>query len=388
MPLRFHPPRLELTPEVRWMLLRAFGPTGAPFPEAIEPATAVATARRFELSARIAARQGREVLTRELGPEAAEGLARDRVSAAAVGMRLMAAAHRIAERAAPLGVPLVFLKFAALEAMGTLAAGSRDACDVDVLVPAERAGDLWRALVAAGFRGSDSPEYEHQLPALVDPQGGAVEVHRLLPGVRVAGGASATYEDLDREGLLLPLPGFPGRCSAPAPEVQAAHAVVHGLAQHGYWPYSYSLLRMVADLLDLGTLTGRALAWVAQDVPADEAEALRRLCSRLAAGEDPKAGWENPEETLLRHMLAGRLDPAYEKSLRLGFFRPQPSDRPAAVRLARSVLSTIFLSDAQIDAIYGRPRSRLGYLGRRLARPFDLLLRLGRYGASWVRAQR
>ncbi len=388
MPLRFHPPRLELTPEVRWMLLRAFGPIGALFPDAIEPAAAMAMARRFELSARIAARQGREMLVRELGRETAEGLARDRVSAAAVGMQLMAAARRIADKAAPLGVPVVFLKFAALETTGRLAAGSRDACDVDALVPAERAGDLWRALVAAGFRGADSCEYEHQLPALVDPEGGALEVHRLLPGVRVAGGASATYEDLDSEGLLLPLPGFPGRCSAPAPEVQAAHAVVHGLAQHGYWPYSYSLLRMVADLLDLGTLTDRALAWVAQDVPADEAEALRRLCSRLAAGEDPKAGWEDPEETLLRHMLAGRLDAGYEKSLRLGFFRPQPSDRPAAVRLARSALSTIFLSNAQIDAIYGRPRSRLGYLGRRLARPFDLLLRLGRYGMSWVRVQR
>jgi hypothetical protein len=52
------------------------------------------------------------------------------------------------------------------------------------------------------------------------------------------------------------------------------------------------------------------------------------------------------------------------------------------------VLSTVFLSEAQIDAIYGRPRGRLGYLGRRLARPFDLLLRLGRYGVSWVRVQR
>lgn len=386
MSLRFRPPRLAITPEVRWMLLRAFGPAGTPFAEPIEPAAALALARRFELSARIAARQGREALARELGAETADGLARDRVSAAAVGLRLIAAARRIAERAAPLGVPLVFLKFAALEAMGTLAAGSRYACDVDVLAPAERADDLWQALVAAGFQGADVPEYEHQLPALVDPEGGAVEVHRLLPGVRIAGGASATYEDLDRERLLVPLPGFPGHCSAPASEVQAAHAVVHGLAQHGYRPYSYSLLRMVADLLDLGALTDRALGWVAQDVPADEAAALRRLCSRLAAGEVPTAG--TPEETLLRHMLAGRLDAGYEKSLRLGFFRPQPSDRRPAVRLARTVLSTVFLSDAQIDAIYGRPRGRLGYLGRRLARPFDLLLRLGRYGVSWVRVQR
>jgi Uncharacterised nucleotidyltransferase len=387
MSRRFRPPRLAITPEVRWMLLRAFGPAESPFAGAVEPAAALAMARLFEVSPRIAARHGRERLSRELGAETADGFARDRAAAAAVGLRLMAAARRIAERAAPLGVPVAFLKFAALEGTGRLAPGSREACDVDALVPEDRAGELWRALLAAGYRASGLPEPEHQLPALADPEGSAVEIHRLLPGVRLAGGSSATYEALARAGLLVTLPDFPGRCSAPAPEVLAAHAVVHGLAQHGFWPSTYSLLRMVADLIDLGPLTDRALAWVAQDVSADEAEAVRRLCSRLAAGEDA-AGWDAPEETLLRHVLAGRLDPGYERSLRLGLFRSQPSDRAPAVRLARSLLGTVFLSDAQIDAIYGPPRSRLGYLGRRLARPFDLLLRLGRYGVKWVRVQR
>jgi len=388
MSLRFRPPRLVIAPEVRWMLLRAFGPAGAPFAGAIDPAAALAMARRFEVSARIAARHGREALSRELGPETADGFARDRTTAAAVGMQLMAAARRIAARAAPLEVPIAFLKFAALEGMGRLAAGSRDACDIDALVPEDRAAELWRALLAAGYRGSGLPDLEHQLPAIVDPEGGSVEIHRLVPGVRLAGGSSATWEALARGGLLLPLTGFPGRCSAPAPEVLAAHAVVHGLGQHGYWPASYSLLKMVADLIDLGPLTDRALAWVAQDVSKDESEALRRLCARLAAGEDPAAGWDAPEETLLRHVLAGRLDAEYERALRLGLFRAQPSDRAPAARLARSMLSALFLSDVQIDAIYGRPRSRLGYLGRRLARPFDLLLRLGRYGVKWARVQR
>jgi len=299
----------------------------------------------------------------------------------------MAAARRLAERAAPLGVPVAFLKFAALEATGRLAAGSRQACDVDVLMPEDRASELWQALVAEGCQASELPEPEHQLPTLEAPELGAMEIHRLLPGVRVASGASATWETLDGASLLVPLPDYPGRCSAPAPEVQAAHTVVHGLGQHGFWPSSYSLLKMAADLIDLGALTDRALAWVARDVSADEAEAVRRLCSRLAVGEDP-AGWDAPEETLLRHMLAGRLDADYERSLRLGLFRSQPSDRPRAVRLARSMLGTVFLSDAQIDAIYGPPATRLGYLGRRLARPFDLLLRLGRYGVKWVRVQR
>ncbi|HEV8581349.1 MAG TPA: nucleotidyltransferase family protein, partial [Thermoanaerobaculia bacterium] len=312
----------------------------------------------------------------------------DRATAVAVGMRLMTTARRVAERAEHLGVPIAFLKFAALEAAGRLAAGSREACDIDVLAPEDRAEDLWRALLAAGFRGSGLAASEHHLPSLADPEGGAVEIHRVLLGVRLASGSSAAYGDLERGGLLVSLPDFPGRCFTPAPEVQAAHVLVHGLGQHGFWPSSYSLLKMLADLIDLGPLTDRAVSWVAEDVSATEAEAVRRLCSRLAAGEDPAAGWDAPEETLLRHILAGRLDPDYERALRLGLFRSQPSDRPRAGRLFRSVVDTVFLSDAQIDAIYGPPRNRVGYLGRRLARPFDLLLRLGRYGVKWVRVQR
>jgi hypothetical protein len=45
----------------------------------------------------------------------------------------------------------------------------------------------------------------------------------------------------------------------------------------------------------------------------------------------------------------------------------------------------VFLTRAQVDMIYGRPRTELGYLGRRLARPLDLAWRLGRYAASAIR---
>jgi hypothetical protein len=393
-PIRFRPPPLALSPEIRWMLLRAFGPAGAPAPApatAAEPAAALALARRFEVSARIAARQGRERLAAEMGEEAAAGFAHDRRAAAATGMRLMGEVRRVAATAAALGIPLALLKFAALEGTGLLAPGSRDACDVDLLAPGPRARELWDALVAAGFRGSGLPAAEHQLPALAWPEGGAVEIHLHLPGVRLEGRAAARHETLARLGLLRPLPELPG-CAAPRPEVLAAHVLVHGLGQHGWWPASYSLLKMVADLLDLEAvapdpLGGRALAWVARDVPPAETAAVRRLTGRLAVGEDP-AGWPAPEETLLRHMLAGRLDAEYEQALRLGLFQSQPSERPRPVQLARTVLAATLLSDAQVAAIYGPPRHRLGYLGRRLARPFDLLWRLAVYGARRARVRR
>jgi putative nucleotidyltransferase-like protein len=392
MPLRFRPPRLALPAEVRWMLLRAFAPREAPFADPVEPVAALAVARRFEVAARIIARQGRERLAGELGSEVADGFGRSRVAATAAGLRLMALARRVAELAATLGAPIAFLKFVALEGSGLLAAGSRDACDVDVLVPGSQAGELWRTLVAAGWRRSGLRETEHHLPALAHPEAGTIEIHRRLLGVRPHGRSSATFESLDRAGLLDPLRGFAGRCSTPSAAVQSAHVLVHGLGQHGYWPESYSLLKMVADLLDLGSLGVEGsippwLRWVERDVPVEEAGAVRRLCARLAAGEDP-AGWQGPEETLLRHIVAGRLDPEYERALRLGLFRAQPSDRSRPAQLARTLFGAVLLSDAQIDALYGRPRSRLGYLGHRLARPFDLLLRLGRYGAKWVRVQR
>ncbi len=384
------------------MLLRAFGPAAARFSGLVEAPAALALARRFEVSARIASRLGRERLAVEMGPEIAAGFARDRAAAAAVSMRLMAAADEVAAIAATpaLAIPLTFLKLAGLEGAGLLAAGSRGACDLDVLAPSGRAEELWQALAAAGWQGA-GPSYEHQLPALAHPERGVVEVHRLVPGLRLGGGASATsatWEDLEREGLLLPLANLPGRCSVAVPEVQAAHALVHGLGQHGFTPAAYSLLKMMADLQDLGdgALTPRALAWVAGDVPPAEAAAVRRLSARLAAGEDP-AGWaagDLPEATLLRHILAGRLDADYTGALRLGLFRPPPGDHGPVVRLVRAVWGAVALSDAQIDGIYGpagsngRPRSRLGYLGRRLARPFDLLLRLGSYSTRWLKLRR
>lgn len=391
------------------MLLRAFGPAGAPFSTCdgvCDGAAALALARRFEVSARIAVRQGREGLTRELGEVVAAAFAHDRARAAAAGLRLMEEVRRVAGVAAALGVPLACLKFAALEGTGVLAAGSRGACDVDLLAPEERAGELWRALVAGGFHSSGLPEAEHQLPALAGPQGGVVEIHRHLPGVRLNGAAAATFAALDGAGLLRPLTGLPGRCAAPSPEVQAAHALVHGLGQHGYWPASYSLLKMVGDLIDLEEKGPKGQqgqqgqekpavpavpgwsSWIARDVSPAETAAACGLTRRLAAGEDP-AGWPpGPAEELLRHILAGRLDPAYADALRLGLFRPQPSERSRPVQLLRALLGALFLTDAQIAAVYGPPRSRLGLLGRRLARPFDLLLRLGSYGARWLRLRR
>jgi hypothetical protein len=290
--LRFSPPDVPVPPEVRWMLLRAFGPPGAPFAEAVDPAGALAAARRFEVSSRVAARQGRARLAAELGAETAAELQRDLTAAAAQGLRLEALLREIAAVAAALEIPLVLLKFAALSAAGTVAPGARTACDLDLLVPPRRAGELQEALCARGFRSSGLPDSEHQLPALVHPAGGVVEIHRLVIGVRPEGGGSATVAALEQAGLLAPAPGLAG-CFLPAREAQMAHVLVHGVGQHGFWPASYPLLRMLADLVDLGfhdeaaaPLAERAARFVARDVAPEEVEAVKDLCRALVAGAD------------------------------------------------------------------------------------------------------
>jgi hypothetical protein len=378
------------------MLMRAFGPPGLPFDEPVDPRAVLTASRRFELSARIASRQGQVRLAGELGVEAAGMFQRDRLGATALGMRLLGLAREVAEVAAPLQIPLVFLKFVALDGAGLPVVGGRAAADVDVLVPASRARDLQNALTGRGFRPSGHPASEHQLPGLEHPAGGAVEVHRLMLGVRLDGNASATVEGLAKRGLLRPLDGLPGNCAVPALEAQAAHVLVHGVGQHGYWPASYSLFKMVGDLIDLGFagpepapgLARRAYGWIARDLSSGETEAVWRLCDSLSAGGDP-LDWDPlaGESVLLRHILAGRLDPGYATSLRLGLFRAQPTDHSPAGKLARSVLGALFLTRRQIDSIYGQPRHPLGYWVRRLSRPFDLLWRLGTYGARALRVR-
>ncbi len=397
--IRFRPPPVALPAGLGWALARAFGPPEARVAPPADPLAAIALARRFEIAARLAARLPRERWVEEVGERGAAELRRERSAAVAAEVRLLDLAREVATAAAAAGTPVALLKFAALAASGAAAPGSRPACDVDLLAPAAGAAALQAALLARGWSASPLPAGGHQLAALASPAGPAVELHLHLPGVRLGRrGRSATYEDLARAGLLAPLPGWPAACRLPAREALAAHALAHGIAQHGFAPDAYGLLKMLGDLVDLGmdeALAERAGALVAADVAAVEVAAARRLAAALAAGEDlgPRLaagaapGEPAGEIVLLRHALAGRLDPRYRAAMKLRR-RPQPGDGPRALAAARAVWDAVFLSRAQVAAIYGRPAGRWGYLGRRLARPFDLALRLAAYAAGSVARRR
>ncbi|MEP7012003.1 MAG: nucleotidyltransferase family protein [Acidobacteriota bacterium] len=398
--LRFAPPRLapEILPDLAWMLARAFGPDepGSRVRPA-EPRRAVDLARRFGLAARIAARAERAALTAELG-DAAEALQAERRVTTAGDLRLEAAVREIAGVAADRGIPIGYLKYAALELAGVLAPGGRGASDVDVLAPAGREEELRDALAAAGFAICDSPGYEHQLAPQIHPRLGAVEVHRIILGVRLSGGSggfsgsshrrSATLDALLDAGLTVTCAGLPGAAVLPSLDVLAAHAAVHGLGQHGFEPNAYPALRTFADLIDLGwagpggrECAARIAPWLAEDLSEAEIGALVDLCAELAAGT-ARPDDDGPASLLLRHAIAGRLDPGYANALKLSLLAPRPSERTPLARKLAALAAALWPSAAQLDAIYGRSSSPWGRLGRRLFRPVDLLRRAARAAAS------
>jgi hypothetical protein len=251
---------------------------------------------------------------------------------------------------------------------------------------------LARRLCDVGFRRADLPEYEHQLPPFVDSAGRVVELHRHIPGVRVeAGGRFATLSTLRATSLLVPIADLPGDCSAPTREVVAAHILVHGIGQHGHAPDSYPQFRMIGDLIDLGAggegspLDERAQAFLEGQVTSAERFAAEALCRRLVTGDPTLFDTKAVEGALLRHLVAGALDADYRKALRLSGFVHGQTQASRACAMVKALWGAVRLTDGQIDAVYGRPKTRLGYLGRRLARPFDLLVRLSRYLRSALR---
>jgi len=388
---RFDPPRVEVGAELRWLLWRAFGPAGEAMPDGgdVDAEAATDLARRFDLAARIGARTPIEVLEAELGQAAAAQLRDAYTSVAARYLVADRVCRDIAAAAGALGLDVVFLKGAALHLAGKVAPGSRNMGDVDVLAPEEGARRLQAALVEAGCKAFEARESEHQLQFLTHPMGMGVEVHKIIPGVRLGGGSSVTADELIQRGLVLQAPRLDEGCFVPNDEVLLAHLLVHGIAQHGLSPQGYPMARMLADVQDLGPgppIWEAACRWIERDASCEEVEAVAGLVRRLGAGEDPAAlaVGDNDEGALLRHLLAGVLDEGYAQSMKFRSLTAKPKDAGSARALAKTMRGALFPTKAQIDILYGPPRSELGYWGRRLWRPFDLVGRAWRYGLAWV----
>lgn len=317
---RFSPPALAISPAQRWALVRAFGPAAASGPS-VEPEAAWGEAAALGLAPRIGLRVPEAHLAEELGQEVAARFAAARRTTASIALRYEQLAADLAELAAERGVTLVLLKGLALQLAGFCPPGERPMGDLDCLAPEEEARELFGALVAHGFLPGPAPANEQHLPALAAPVWGAVDLHFALRGLWDPRGGWWTAERLLAEGHLHPAAGLPGAW-VPDREVLAAHALVHGIDQHGLAPGRHGLLRLVGDLAallpgheDVQRFLALAGSWFAPSVSPEEAGAALALTRKLARGEVP-AGDElaEPPGTLLRHFLAAARDEAYGRS--------------------------------------------------------------------------
>ena len=297
------------------MLSRAFG---SPTTQRVMDLRAVDASCRMGLAERIWSRTPAETLSLELGA-AAQALAHAHLAALAAHRQAFGALEKVVQVAERRGIPVVLLKFGALVAAGHTARGSRDARDLDVLVPAPMAQGLQDGLLARGMRPLTKRAPPHHLPGLRNELGEAVEVHRYIPGLYVDE-REVEAPDLLHGGWTEVLAAGGGNIHVPVPEVLAAHAIVHGLIQHRDTPLDYSLARMLSDLSDLG-LSGGALDsenlanWFGSSISENDIAAIVGLIRTLTRGGLPEPG--SAELTLLRHVVASSCDPEYQDRLRI-----------------------------------------------------------------------
>ncbi len=371
---RFAPPEVPVTPALRWVLARAYAAGDTALVET-EGGAAVALAHALAIAARIAAVQPQARLAGELGAPAVAELKRQRAMAVAQEMRLGAALQAVDAAAADLRIPYAPLKGQALVLGGFAPDGGRPSSDLDLLVPEAKLDKLQDELLRLGFTVAGEA-YEHQAPGLRHADGGLVELHRVLPGVRLEPKRSATFESLVAAGLLAPPPSSMsfrprGDLRLPRRELLTAHALVHAIAQHGLAPAVFPGFLFLGDLVDLafrgsgGRATLAAIVpWIEREVSYEEAEAALDLATALAAGdgkllEEAGAG-RSRARRLLDHFLAGVTDPGYALALKTRLLEHPLSDRSQAVAKAGLLART--LAPRQGESIF----SRLKFLVRRL----------------------
>jgi len=149
------------------------------------------------------------------------------------------------------------------------------------------------------------------------------------------------------------------------------------------------MARMLADVQDIGIgddARKDAFRLIRRDASLLEVKAVSGLARRLGAGEDPAilAGDNDGEGAVLRHLLASVLDVKYAQSMKFRSLAAAPTEVSNIRAFAKTMRDAVLLKKAQVDTLYGPPRTRLGYLGWRLWRPFDLIVKAGRYAAAWV----
>ncbi len=380
---------LLVPPELEWALVSAFRETATPWEHPLDGRRAAATADRLGFLSRIVHGLGPDRLAAELGPEPArEALAAYRESALA-SAKLVALARLVGRVAGESGIRVVALKHAALCLAGISSPAARGAVDADVLVADADAARLTEALAGVGIAVSTAPAYEHQHRPLVHREAGMLELHRTVPGVRVVpGGRDATLDALVERDLATPLSPEGPFLLVPRPHVLLAHALAHGLFQHGLEPGAYPPLKLLGDVADLrraagDALLGEALPLVVETVNEADARAAWALPPLLAT-QGVAALLARPasaEARLLAHLVRGALEPEYAESLRLRAVLGLPSSRGGVAGLLGAAWHALAITPAQARNLYGA-KTPLAYALALAWRPFHLVGKLLRYALA------
>jgi len=365
--LNLRPPPLHFTPELAWVLEAAFGPSLAPHVTGGSPALRRKIAFELELAARIATRLGPQELVLALGVDESKNFVRQQLAVTARNRVLSSTIDLVVGLAREHAIPIALVKHAALLVTGRLTEGQRDARDVDVLVPPQRATELERALQARGFERLANRPQPHHLPGMRGPRNEVVEIHHALLGVQASVDAkSASFDELRESGALQSVHGF----FVPCPELLAAHAIVHGLVQHASSPLDYLPSRVLADLVDLGGARGWDVAclhhYIRASTPREVAVAACELGTLLARGNAEHALLGRSEEArLLAHLVAASCDQDYREALKL----TSVGVVGASARL-RGLLRTAFLPTPN-DLARGSLSRAPGSMRARLTQPFS-----------------
>ncbi|HET7541980.1 MAG TPA: nucleotidyltransferase family protein [Polyangiaceae bacterium] len=373
-PLSFQPPRIGIDADLDWVLCAAFGNV-ATCEQPRDPRRALQIAQTTQLSGRIAARlrsfregSAADALAEELNAYYYENVVKQTL--------LMHALRRLGQLAERFGTRVIAVKFGGLRLAGLISVGSREASDLDVLLPKGRARAFWRALVAAGFQRTNTHEYPHQLEALVDPDGAIIDLHVHLPGVVIEKGTFATAEQLAVHGLLTKADSS---TLVPRIDVLAAHAIAHALVQNRSTPQTHSPMRLLADLMDLRRaepqIVRNAARYLAPELEPTCAT-LERLCTSLSEGDFRGPNFHGTsEQILLWHCLAARLDTGYAERLRAAGLAHKFRDGSSALEVGRYIADLLYPSESALDALYGPATGTISRVRRRLGRPLDLIVR-------------
>ncbi|HOU55182.1 MAG TPA: nucleotidyltransferase family protein [Myxococcota bacterium] len=332
LPFPRHPPQSAAPPGFLWALQTAFAPPEVPpVPPPVPWAQAEPILRPTGLLPMVAARLAHPDLRHRLDPEWEAKARQAREAQADSALRALATAAQVARIALQNAIPVVFLKGAALHLADQVPVCGRPLADVDVLVPAATADRLQSRLIAAGFRRIGPSLSRHHLDPLGPPPGGLpVEIHRHLPGCRApeAPGRPLRFEDLLPAGRTTTVSVQGLKVPVPAPEVLAAHGVVHGLLDHGLRPDRYPPWRWVLDLAAIQEAppSSRWLAWVADPAVSRwgrTVEALLVHLRDLPSGASLLPAAPGTRHLFL-HLTASALDPRYRLALQARQWWPWP----------------------------------------------------------------